>query len=118
MQRVEVSWFPDGAPDLVPSDEKREAERLAATRPVARIGLASPEARWACPALRAASALNVWALQARYGFPQVPQCGACGLPTGSFCDGCGYAFCTMCGEVAADCPRCDPVGWRGRGFRA
>ena len=84
-------------------------------RPLARLWLSDPAARFSDDVLRWGFASAVWAAQYSageldYGSAHyiLPACLACGQPTGSYCDGvaghCGRALCTQC------CARFDDIG--------
>ncbi len=87
-------------------------ERVAAYRPVARVCLAAPSDRRACPSIRAAYAVYKWAVCLGASAPLLPSCRTCGEPTGCFCDSCLRALCTRCdreaGGVCAACVACRP----------
>ena len=92
-------------------------------RPTARLSLSTVEARVACSALRAAFTVHIRKEQAR-ALQDNPlpdhrnlltahiwqkPCLWCGLPTGSWCDGCGAPLCTHCDKEFDHCPICAPV---------
>jgi hypothetical protein len=104
----------------MPRDLRDPMERLAGyeiglRRPLARLWLSDPAARFSDDVLRWGFASAVWAAQYSageldYGSAHyiLPACLACGQPTGSYCDGvaghCGRALCTQC------CARFDDIG--------
>jgi hypothetical protein len=94
------SWDP---PDLAC------LERIALLRPIARIHLATWEARVEDKSLRAAFAIWSWsnASPIRFGMP----CDRCGLWTKYWCDSCPQllppaAVCESCHAAQLVCSRC------------
>jgi hypothetical protein len=92
---------------------------LAARRPVARVALASREAREACPCLRAAWWLDQATDALLRGEPLWPACQWCGTATGNWCEGApgrvctgehthlgARALCTGCEELHGACRTC------------
>ena len=79
---------------------------LALRRPVARVTLASREARRGCGFLAAAYTVAVWREQVAAGLPILGPCLDCGQPTGCFCDGCGQPRCTVCDDDGSVCTVC------------
>ena len=87
---------------------------LALKRPIARLHLSTVEDRRGDPCVRAAYALdwryskacNIY-FYPEYKLQMLPDCAACGLGTGCYCDACGRALCSRCDDdYGGCCPKC------------
>ena len=85
--------------------EDAVARRLALRRPVARVFLASIEARRLCTFLRAAWSVYMWDQQIANALPLLRGCRSCGHPTGMWCSNCRCAMCSRCDDHV-QCPDC------------
>ena len=85
--------------DLVPEVVRWFVESIARKAVPARILESEREARVNNIFLQSSVTVAMWQLHIEAGEPQLPPCSLCGLPTGSFCEGCDRArnpLCTIC----------------------
>ena len=102
--------------DLVPDVVRLFVETVERRAVPARILESERQARVNCVLLRCSFTAAVWQCNIEAGEPQLRPCSLCGLPTGSFCDGCEehYPLCSICqGEGDDRCRLCKekPPAW-------
>ena len=100
---------------------RAELLAVAAGRPVARVWLSTVGGRRVCRALQAA--FTLYCRQVRIARRYVgrrcinasilPDCKSCGLTTGSWCDECEAATCTICEHIGCRLCGCRSIhqGW-------